>query len=155
MTDAEFEDYLKNRYQDQISWYDRKAIRNKRLYNVFQTCVILFSGLAAILAALNPQWEKPALIILTTLATAFSMIMVAYRYQELWMNYRTVCETLRKEIHYYTARIGEYHTSSSPRQLFVQRVEAFISRENTMMLLPLFQDRINGKSVSTPPKTGV
>ena len=57
-----------------------------------------------------------------------------FKYQENWINYRTTCETLRKEIHYYNAGINDYEKSDDPMALFVRRVETFISRENTLWL---------------------
>ena len=57
-----------------------------------------------------------------------------FKLQENWINYRTICETLRKEIHYYNAGIGEYEHTDNKKKMFVQRVEAIISRENTLWL---------------------
>lgn len=136
MTDQEFEAYLKNRYQDQIDWYDQKAQFNKRRFYVYQTLTIVLPAAAAILALFGKEWEKPSLVALTTLATVAGLILAVSRYQELWANYRTVCETLKKEIHYYTARLGEYDCVKDPKRLFVQRIEALISREHTMIPAP-------------------
>jgi hypothetical protein len=136
MTDAEFDNYLKTRYQDQVAWYDDKAKYNKRRFYIFQTLVIVLPASATILALIQPDLEKPGLVTLTTLATVVGLITVVSRHQELWFNYRMVCETLRKEIHYYTARLGEYEGINDPKRLFVQRVEALISREHTMIPPP-------------------
>ena len=72
-------------------------------------------------------------------ATIFSIVVAilaaalkAFKYQENWINYRTTCETLKKEWFYYEARIGDYSTAEDPQALFVERSEALISRENTM-----------------------
>ncbi len=43
-------------------------------------------------------------------------------------------ETLRKEIHFYKSGVGEYKDIDDREALFVERVEALISRENTMWL---------------------
>ena len=50
------------------------------------------------------------------------------------MNYRTTAETLKKEIHFYNSRTGEYGGAEHPESLFVERAEAIISRENSLWL---------------------
>lgn len=56
------------------------------------------------------------------------------KFGENWHNYRTTCETLRKELSYYQAKINDYKDSTSPEELFAQRVESIISVENTKWL---------------------
>jgi len=41
---------------------------------------------------------------------------------------------LKKEIHFYRAGIDQYRDSEDKEALFVKRVEALISRENTLWL---------------------
>jgi len=52
------------------------------------------------------------------------------------------CETLKKEIHYYNAKLHDYAYSEDPESLFVGRVESLISRENTLWLI---SEKIEGK----------
>ena len=54
-----------------------------------------------------------------------------FKFQEKWINYRTTCETLKKEWYYYKSGIYEYKESENLEELFVERVENLISRENT------------------------
>ncbi len=60
--------------------------------------------------------------------------MKTFKYQETWINYRTTCESLRKEKHFLDANLGDYHWGSDDdrRATFVERVESLISRENTV-----------------------
>jgi hypothetical protein len=55
-----------------------------------------------------------------------------FKYQENWLNYRTTCETLRKEKYFYEAGLVEYASADDKEAAFVERVESLISRENTM-----------------------
>ena len=71
---------------------------------------------------------------LGVLLAVFTAMTSLYKYQENWINYRTTCETLRKEIHFYRAGSGDYRDSEDREALFVERVESLISRENTMWL---------------------
>ena len=134
MDKADFDKYLEDRYRDQIDWYDREAIKNQGRYRIFQKAVIVLSAITPVLIATGfDQARWPAVAISAIVAILTSMLK-AFKYQENWIDYRTTCETLRKEIHFYRARADAYK-EEDPESLFVQRVESLISRENTMWLL--------------------
>lgn len=49
MTNEQFDEYLKDRYHNQIDYYGLKAGWNKRMYNWFQWSVIIVSSLLPVL----------------------------------------------------------------------------------------------------------
>jgi hypothetical protein len=141
MNDESFKKYLTDRYKDQVSWYDRKAVHNQKKYRWMQWWLIVLAALTPILIELNLPKLFGSSGDLATITAAVVAILTAglktFKYQENWINYRTTCETLRKEEHYYAAGIGEYNAlekDEDRRALFVERVENLISRENTMWL---------------------
>lgn len=132
-----FSQYLTDRYADQIDWYDRKAADNQRIFRLLQWSVIVLAAITPILIEL----DLDDLIVegfghVPTLTSAIVAILTAglstFKYQEHWINYRTTCETLRKEKHFYDAGLGDYRATDDREALFVDRVESLISRENTM-----------------------
>lgn len=56
-----------------------------------------------------------------------------FKYQENWINYRTTCETLQKEITSTRAPV-DYRDVEDSHAQFVERVEAPVSHENTLWL---------------------
>ena len=136
MDQKSFESYLSDRYEDQIDWYDRKAAWNQTLYRWLQWTIIGLAALSPILIELTRDLQSGPLPYLPTVTTAEVAILTAglktFQYQEHWINYRTTCETLRKERYFYEAGLGDYRDSRDKEALFVERVEALISRENTM-----------------------
>jgi len=145
MNKEEFEEYLKKRYYDQIKWYDDQARFNKKVYKGLQMTVIVLSALTPILIGIPslPFIDQRSLAIVISLMVAiFTSTLTTFKYHENWINYRTTCETLKKEIHYYQAKIHEYANSRDPEALFVERVERLISRENTLWLI---SEKIEGK----------
>jgi len=70
--------------------------------------------------------------VLVAISTA---ALKTFKYQENWISYRTTCETLRKEFHYYEAGIHDYEDAEDRESLFVDRVESLISRENTLWVI--------------------
>ena len=131
---AEFEKYLEERYYPEIKWYDMKAISNQKIYKILQWIVIILAAVTPVLVAIGGTWERWVAVVISAIVAIGTSVLKTFKYQENWINYRTTCETLRKEIHYYNASINDYATSNDPMALFIERVEALISRENTLWL---------------------
>jgi hypothetical protein len=128
MEAEKFTKYLTDRYEMEIQWYNKKSIFNKKLNNIFQILVIILAAILPISAVLEFKWITVILAAIVAIGTG---ILKYCRFEEHWQNYRTTCETLRKEKHFYDAKIGEYKDSNCPEELFVERVESLISQENT------------------------
>jgi hypothetical protein len=134
MNAEDFEKYLNQRYEDQINWYDKKAVWNQKLYQSFQWPVILLSTITPVLVAVAPEVTRWPAVVVAALVAVGTSALKTFKYQENWINYRTTCETLRKEIHFYKLGLGDYRDAEDIEALFVERVESLISRENTMWL---------------------
>ncbi len=136
--DAEkFQKYLKERYHGQISWYDKKSLWNQKWYGRLQWGLIVFSAMTPVLIAID--WGFPTYpvlrwipIITSVFVAVLASALKTFKLQENWLNYRTTCETLKKEIHFYEAGIGEYADVEDKEALFVERAENFISREHSL-----------------------
>lgn len=133
MNEKDFQNYLEKRYEDQVKWYDNKAILNQKIYKRFQWLVIILSALTPILIAVEEIFHWPAIIIAAIVAI-LTTALKTFRYQEHWLNYRTTCETLKKEKVFYDAQAGPYRDAEDRDITFVERVEALISQENTTWL---------------------
>lgn len=141
MDSENFQKYLKERYEPEVNWYDKKSILNQRRYRYLQSVIIILSAITPVLVAIKEIDFFKNYIILTVIVIVISAIVAigttmlkTFKYQENWINYRTTCETLKKEIYFYTSTIGDYKDTDDRESLFVERVESLISRENTMWL---------------------
>jgi uncharacterized integral membrane protein len=134
MDKAAFDKYLAERYEPQVEWYDRKAIWNQRVYTGFQWTVIVLGAITPVLVAVGGEWQRWSAVVVGSLVAIGIAGLKTFKYQENWVNYRTTCETLRKEIHYLQAGVDAYRGAANPAALFVERVEALIARENSMWL---------------------
>jgi len=138
MDKAQFDEYVKNRYKAELEWYDNKSQRNKHWYTALQFGLIVLAAATPVLIAIEFLGDVPHLKWFT-LATAvlvalLSTTLKTFKFEENWINYRTTCETLKKELHFYRAGVDEYAETADKEALFVKRVEALISRENTLWL---------------------
>jgi len=144
MDSESFERYLSDRYKKEIAWYDEKANCNRTLYHAFQWTLIILSAVTPILVVVGGQWQRWTAVVVSALVAIGTSALKTFQYHELWINYRTTCETLRKEIHYYQSRTSPYTNTADPEGLFVDRVEALISRENTLWLSTTKQEEKQG-----------
>ena len=129
------EEYLKNRLDDQIDWYDRKSAKNQTYYKLFQLILIISAAAIPLLSGYLAQEKPPvnlpyfigALGFLVAIFTAFQGL---YKFQENWTAYRTTCESLQHEKYLYLTKTDPYRGKNAFNQL-VQRVEMLISKENS------------------------
>ena len=73
-------------------------------------------------------------VILSIILAIITAALKTFKFQEIWINYRTTAETLKKEKFHYDAGAIEYADAENKEQLFIERVEALISRENTLWI---------------------
>ena len=150
MDKEKFDVYLKERYYDQINWYDRKSLTNKKWYERLQFALIIFSALTPVLIAISMQpsieswWLRWSPIITSVIVSMLTGVIKTFKFQENLLNYRTICETLRKEIHFFEADIGDYKDVENKYALFIEKVENLISRENTLWTNIVKDDKNGG-----------
>ena len=139
MEKENFLKYLEDRYLNQINWYDEKAQENQKKYRLLQWSLIILAAITPVLIELDLSvMLGKGFGHLATFTSVIVAILTAalktFKYQENWINYRTTCETLRKEKYFYEGEIGEYQSTENRETLFIERVESLISRENTLWI---------------------
>lgn len=127
------QEYLKDRLEDQINWYDRKSIFNKRWHirlKIIQTLLALTIPLVAAFVTTENTVIKIAAGILGILVAFITSLSSIFKYHENWIEYRTVAESLKHEKFLYLGNANPYKVNN-PFELLVERVETLISKENT------------------------
>jgi len=125
--------YFKDRLDHQIDWYDKKSITCQKWFKRLQVIVIVFSATIPFLSGYmdeNTLYLKVIVGLLGLTIAAITAILNLYRLQENWLAYRTTCETLRHEKFLFLTGTAPYH-KDEPFLLLVERVEGFLSKENT------------------------
>lgn len=134
MTNDEMKAYLSERYCKEIQFYDNRAIKYKKYYHYFQWVVIILLPIVPVLVSTLENDYKIITIIVSIILAICTTSLKTFKYQENWLNYRTIAETMKKEKYYFDANIGEYSNVREKNALFVERVESLISRENTLWI---------------------
>ena len=122
-----FSEYIKDRYEGQVEWYDKKSVFYKKLGGILQISIIVPAAIVPIVATLGYRWPT---IVLSALVAVMTTILKYFKFEELWHHYRLVCESLKKEKHMHDFRIGEYEDTKEPEKLFIERVESVIAQEH-------------------------
>lgn len=129
-----FNDYLENRYLDQINYYEKASAKNQKKYKNCQWLLIILSTLTTLLAAVKTigDYDMQYFIVVSAASvTILTSALKTFQYQELWVNYRTTIEQLKPEIFYYKFDSGEYGVPGIDKEkLFVTRVESILNKEH-------------------------
>jgi hypothetical protein len=125
-------DYLEHRLEDQINWYDRKSSANKRAFQRCQFTQLLMAALITLSGVINSTafpWISVIVPALGAVIAIISGVLGLYKFQENWLEYRTVSGNLKHEKYLFLTKCEPYD-EESPFNLFVSRVENLISKEN-------------------------
>ena len=128
------------RLEDQIGWYDRKSRYAQRMYKGLKISQISAAALLPFLAAFDkiPPWVAGGIGVLIVVLEGLQQLN---RYHDLWSSYRSTCEALRHEKHFYLGKAGPYAAVATPDVLLVERVESMISQEHAKWTLVQKQTR--------------
>ncbi|HEX4696882.1 MAG TPA: DUF4231 domain-containing protein [Candidatus Udaeobacter sp.] len=129
------EEYVKQRLDDQIGWYDRKSGANQfwfkrlRLGEIVAAAIIPFlSGFAG-----GSLFIKIAIGALGVVVAVIASLLALLRFQEHWISYRATAEALKTEKFLFLTQTQPYD-SADAFHLLVQRVEALLSKESAQWM---------------------
>lgn len=137
MNQKSFDDYLKSRYEKQVAWYSNKSALNKRWFLGVSIYIVIISTIVPILMlVLDTSFLATKLFIAVLSSTVAIAVGInnLLKFQDNWISYRTTSETLKKERSFFLGHVGDYAQASDKEALFIERVEATISRENSLWL---------------------
>lgn len=131
MNEAE---YLEQRLEDQIGWYDTKSqqaqgrFKKVRVIELVAAIAIPFvAGVATVNTITYLQWVIAVLGVVVAVTAA---LVGLYDWQENWINYRSTAEMLKHEKYVYLTRVKPYDGEDA-FALLVERVEGLVSTEHS------------------------
>lgn len=123
--------YLSERLDDQINWFDKKSAFNQKWYKRLQVMIIVASCSIPFLTGFvdeNGFYVKFTIAVLGLVIASFTAVLGLYQFQDNWMGYRMSCESLIQEKHLFLTGAGPY-SGDEPFPLLVERVEALIASD--------------------------
>lgn len=127
------EDFITNRYQDQLDWLNRKAIYYKRLYSWGHGVIIVFSAIIPVLIQMaNAEcvWPKISASVMSVGVAIIGGLLSRFAPYKLWQQYRITAETLIAEYWSYKASLGKYNEVDDSDALFAERVQSILKAEH-------------------------
>jgi hypothetical protein len=142
------EEYIEQRLNDQISWYDHKSGRNQRWFKWLRFTEIVAAATIPFLSGFAGDSFQIRIAIgaLGVLVAVVASLLGLLHFQEHWIAYRATAESLRKEKFLFLTQTEPYDKNDA-FHLLVQRVEALLSKESTewvrsMIKPPKGEDRV-------------
>ena len=126
------DEYIEQRLNDQISWYDRKSgtsqlwFKRLRFAEIVAATIIPFlSGFAS-----RSLTNQIAIGVFGVVVAVIASLLALLRLQEHWISYRATAEALKTEKFLFLTQTQPYDKEDA-FHLLVQRVEALLSKEST------------------------
>ncbi len=120
--------YLKQRWQSQWQWYDKKAAENKNKHQFLQ--VVIGVGSVAVPVLLGIEAVRSYAVWVSLIVAAAASIENVKKYGDNWRSYRRAAENLSREKSLYDVNAGPYRTAKKPFARFVERCEEVIAQQN-------------------------
>ena len=128
-------DYLNERLDDQINWYDKKSAVQKKYYYWSRGIVLTCTASIPVISVIFRRNSFSAIItaIIAAVATVIEGILSLTKWHEKWIAYRSNAEALKHEKYSYLTSSGIYSRLSENDKFhtLVERTENIIYNENT------------------------
>jgi len=146
------EDYIKERLDNQIAWYDRKSSFNQKKYKKYKRLEFIIAATIPVITTLTAIIPHDLLEKILLISAAFGGIILVVinktleleNYFKFWKEYRTTCESLQYERALYLTRSEPYDEEDAFPAL-VQKVESILSKETQRWQQRVKQVETSGK----------
>ena len=118
----------------ELYFYSTQALIYKRVFMLFSLFTVLMpavvTGLSSF-AIINPLYVKILITVFSAISTVSAGILGVFKVRDHWINYRTNCERLKREIILYTEKLAPHKELSAEQsyKLFLERCEEIIGDE--------------------------
>ncbi len=128
-------EYIKNRLNDQISWYDKKSATQKKWYYWSKVITLICTASIPVISVAFRHQSFTVIItaVIAAIATITEGILTLTKWHEKWIAYRSNAEALKHEKYSYLTSSGVYSNLNNNDKFhtLVDRTENIISNENT------------------------
>jgi len=151
------DEYLTKRIDDQIDWYDHKAIDLQRMNVRLQTLILTLSLLLPIILSIPKNLGgidiSSTINAGTTIMSIVLAIFIAFQsyrnYREKWIEYRTTAESLKNEKYMYLTKSGKYRDSEHASEALLETIEKGLIQQR-MHINKIRNDIMDIETISLP-----
>ena len=127
------DDFITNRYKNQLDWLNKKASLCKTVYSWGHGIMISCSAIIPVLiqmASAECVWPKISASIMSVSVAVIGGLLSRFAPYKLWQQYRITAETLVAEYWSYKSQLGKYKEINDPDVLFAERVQSILKAEH-------------------------
>ena len=116
------------RLDDQLTWYDRKASYNERMFKWLKSATMVVSVSIPLCAG----FVRYSLLTggLGASIALLEGLQQLNQYNQHWRTYRSTAEALKHEKYLFLATAAHYASAENPNALLAERVEGLVSQEH-------------------------
>jgi len=130
--DMDEEQYMVERVDDQIDWYDKKSGYYQRQFKQIRIWQIIFAAVIPFLSAFAQHLCIQITIgLLGVIVATLAALDGLLKPQQIWLEYRTTAETLKHQKYLYQTKTVPYDVEENAFNIFVEVIENIISKENS------------------------
>jgi len=141
------EDYLNDRLNSQIEWYDTKSGWNQGWHKKLRILEVLAAASIPFLTGYITDATPDMKIVVGSLGVLIAVtsgVIAIFKFQEHWLQYRTTAESLKHHKYLYLTKTAPYDKDNA-FSLLVESTEGLISKENSNWV-SYVKEKAKGKS---------
>lgn len=119
--------YVERRLDDQIGWLDGKSAYNQRWSKLLRVFEIAAAAAVPVLVAVG---REAGAAVAGAMVTVVAGLLLVYKFDESWINFRTTWSALTREKMLHQARVAPYDVEATRYARLVNRVEAILASES-------------------------
>ena len=128
------ETYLTERVDNQIEYFDSKAIKNQKVYKILKVAAIVCNVLTTLAIALALtfmpylKFMGIAALVLSTAVLATYQFEEFYNFGAKWEKFRLVAERIKSEKYLFLNSVGAYSSidTDEKERVFIETIEGII-----------------------------
>jgi hypothetical protein len=136
------QDYIEQRVDDQITWYEKKSCVNQKRFKSYQLASIVLAAAIPLLTVISLEKVEMmgnilpfTIAVIGTLIAIFNAVLGLYKFQENWVQYRSTAESLIREKYLFLTQASPYtDDETSNFKAIVERCEGIMSSENSVWI---------------------
>lgn len=131
--------YLDRRLRPQQEWHNDKAQWNKKKFYLFELITLLAGATIPFInvaSMIPPVWQRILSALLAVVVVVSVGISKLYKFQETWLNFRAVSESLKREEELYLNEVGDYGVADHQERdrILVERAESILASETSQFI---------------------
>lgn len=136
------EDYIEQRLDDQMNWFDRKSQLYQKQYKRLKLIQIGLASLIPLMAGYMSEFEflKYFIGAFGVIITLVEAVSTMNNYQTNWLEYRVMAESLKRERFLFLTKCSPYNDNDADTKL-VLKIEALLAEENSQWVETMRQQQ--------------